>query len=164
MKGTLICLVIFTCLVWCDNVFAENVRSIGSDSESSGRDSEVESPRRAVLEHNGRSGFWFRRDVALEMLSDLREYPLRVQEVALLESALRLRTEQETRLREMVLLERETAVQATNALEIAERRVSEAESDRDVWWRRPILWVVVGIIATVVVEVIVLEIWKSLTD
>jgi len=115
--------------------------------------SEPEPPRRAVIAHEGAPGFWFRRDVALEMLADLRELPIRQRELALLNEQLELREGQVERLREMVGLEREAVERSLEAVEAAERRASEAEASRDVWWRNPALWVAVGVVVTVLLEV-----------
>jgi len=87
------------------------------------------------------------------MLADLRELPIRQRELALLNEQLELREGQVERLREMVGLEREAVERSLEAVEAAERRASEAEASRDVWWRNPALWVAVGVVVTVLLEV-----------
>ena len=114
---------------------------------------EDRSLRRAVVEHRGQSGFWFRRDVALEMLADLQELPLQRRMVSLMERELSIRGRQVERLREMVSLERTAVDRALEGLQAAARRASEAEASRDAWWRHPAFWVGLGVVFTVVLEV-----------
>ena len=53
-----------------------------------------------------------------------------------------------------VALAAQEAETATAALEAALRRAREAEEDRDAWYRAPALWFTVGVVATVVLEVV----------
>lgn len=47
----------------------------------------------------------------------------------------------------------EQAAVASAALEAALRRARDAEAERDAWWRSPILWLAVGVVLTVVLEI-----------
>lgn len=123
-----------------------------------------ESARRAVVEYQGEPGFWFRRDVALQMLADLQELPIRRQELTLIQEELELRDRQVERLREIVSLERGASQTAQDALGAALERASTAEGSRDAWWRSPWLWLTVGIVTTVVLEIAAVAVFAYVFD
>jgi hypothetical protein len=105
------------------------------------------------LIHEGNSGFWFPRGVALEILGDLRELPIRQRQIALLEEELELREGQLDRLREMVDLERRASQEAISGLDTTVERARNAEEALQAWWRSPLLWVGVGVVIAIALEV-----------
>jgi len=114
---------------------------------------EESSPQPVAIEHQGIRGFFFSRDIALRMLADLRELPLRVREIRILEEELEIRAGQISRLREMVSLEREATERALGGIDTAMNRAREAENLMRVWWRSPAFWLGVGIVATLALEI-----------
>lgn len=113
----------------------------------------VELTPRAALEYQGRPGFWFERSVALDMLADLSELPIRLREIQMLMEQLDIQDMRIERLDQMLVLERSAAVAATDAFQQAEERAREAEDALDAWWRSPLFLVAVGVVGTVLLEV-----------
>ncbi len=115
---------------------------------------EVQGGRRAALSHDGVDGFWFHGDVArclLQRYSLLAPFARRVE---LLEDRLRLQNERDALQERRVALAAQEAEAATEALEAAVRRAREAEEALDAWYRHPALWFTVGVVVTVVLEVV----------
>lgn len=94
------------------------------------------------------------------VLSRLRGLSLLLPYVHLMETRLRLVDERdELHARALALADRdaelagEQAAVASAALEAALRRARDAEAERDAWWRSPILWLAVGVVLTVALEI-----------
>jgi hypothetical protein len=100
--------------------------------------------RRAIIEHDGESGIWFRLDVARTMLADLEELPLIRLELESFAERLTIRDGQVERLRASVELAQEGERVAVEALQSALYAREETVRAYDVWWRSPALWAVVG--------------------
>jgi hypothetical protein len=115
---------------------------------------EVTENRRAVVVHGEDSGIWFHSDVARCLLGRLRLLPLLTQRVRLLDQRLTLSDERDALRTRQVALAGEEARIASDALEAAVRGRREAEEARDAWYRHPALWFTVGVVATVVLQVV----------
>lgn len=94
------------------------------------------------------------------VLSRLRGLSLLLPYVHLMESRLRLTDERDAlHARALALADRdaelagEQAAVASAALETALRRARDAEAERDAWWRSPILWLAVGVVLTIALEI-----------
>lgn len=107
---------------------------------------ELPGERRAVVEHQGAPGFWFRRDVALTMLCELRVLEQLRARVSLLESKLQLRDDQVERWGAMYALAVQGETRALAVVEAAQQEATRARDRVDAWYRHPILWVVAGIL------------------
>lgn len=115
---------------------------------------ELDTNRRAQLDHAGATGVWFHADLARCMLGRLELLPAYARHVRLLEERIQLADERDTlRTREVALATAE-ADAARTALEAAVRRAREAEADRDAWYRHPGLWAAVGAVVVIVLGVI----------
>jgi hypothetical protein len=115
---------------------------------------------RVPLQYQGAEGLWLRLDVAQALLADLQELPIRRREVTLLGEELELRSGQVERLRSMADLERAAAGEALTALHQAEQagaelrqQLEQARAAQAPWWRSPILWLSVGVVVAVGLEV-----------
>jgi len=105
----------------------------------------LEGPRRRATEQDGVVGFWFRRDVALHMICELRVAEQLRPRVRLLERQLEIRDAQVERLRQMYDLAAEGEERALGVVDTAQRDARRAREELDAWYRHPILWTVVGI-------------------
>lgn len=114
----------------------------------------IEANRRAALSHDGDQGFWFHGDVARCLLQRYSLVAPFAQRVELLEARLQLQSERDALQERRVALAVQEAETATGTLEAAVRRAREAEEARDAWYRSPALWFAVGVVATVVLEVV----------
>jgi hypothetical protein len=88
------------------------------------------------------------------MLGRLAALPEYAGRVRLLEGRLTLRDEGLALRDRQVALAEQEAETATGALEAAVRGRREAEEALDAWYRSPILWVVVGVVVTIALEVV----------
>lgn len=121
-------------------------------------------PLRVSVNHEGLPGVWFRADVAQTMIAASEELPGLRQEVQLLGEQLQLREDMMDRLRQIVDLARAATDRALDGLRVAVASVSSDESPRDVWWRSPILWSVVGVVAAVLLEVAAVAIFEYVSS
>lgn len=125
---------------------------------------EVTQGRRQLLEVEGQPGIWFHADVARCMAGRLALLPRYARHTRLLTQRLILSDERDgLRAREVALAAAE-ADTAGNALVAAERRAREAEEARDAWWRHPALWVAIGVVLTVAVEVAAVVILREVGE
>lgn len=131
----------------------EDIRDIEGYDDPSPLPQLVDITPRAALEHNGVRGFWFEREVALDMLADLSELPIRVREIAMLVEQLDIQDMRIERLDQMLALERSAAVAATDGLQQVEERAREAEQALDSWWRSPAFLITVGLVGAILLEV-----------
>lgn len=107
---------------------------------------EIHGPRRAAVEHEGTVGFWFRHDVALTMLCELRVLEQLRPRVALLEERLQIRDAQVERWSTMYELAVQGETRALGVVEAAQQEATRANDRIDAWYRHPALWVVVGLL------------------
>lgn len=107
---------------------------------------EIPGERRAVVEHQGAPGFWFRRDVALTMLCELRVLEQLRTRVSLLESRLQLRDDQVERWSTMYQLAVQGETRALAVVDAAQQEAARAHDRVDAWYRHPALWVVAGLL------------------
>lgn len=107
---------------------------------------ELPGERRAVVEYQGAPGFWFRRDVALSMLCELRVLEQLRTRVSLLEARLQLRDDQVERWGAMYELAVQGETRALAVVEAAQQEAARAQDRVDAWYRHPALWVVAGIL------------------
>jgi len=140
-------------IIYPTNSFAELIQN---ESE---RISQVEEDHQSrvnsirELQYSGVSGIWFPRRSALSLLADSRELRIQRRFVLLQGEELQLIRIQMNRLREIADMERNMFESANALAESAERRALEAETSRDAWWRHPALWVAVGVVITILLEV-----------
>lgn len=113
----------------------------------------VEVTPRAAVEHQGVPGFWFERSVALDMLADLSELPIRLREIQMLTEQLDIQDVRIERLDQMLALERSATIAATDGLQLVEERAREAEAALDSWWRSPAFLITVGVVSAILLEV-----------
>ena len=114
---------------------------------------DIPEPRRAHLDYNKIPGFWFQYDVALCMLDRLELFPKLVERVGLFEQRLELSNELIDKHREITALSNHARDKAESALNKAIKGRREAEEKLNHWTRSPLLWVGVGVGATVIVIV-----------
>lgn len=125
-------------------------RAYGQDSEPELPDvsgacaPELTAPRRAVLEHEGYSGIWFRSELAKCMLGRLQALPEYASYAKLLERRLSLSDDRTALLRRQVSLAERQAEEAEGALQAAERGRRRAEEELSAWHRSRALWAAVG--------------------
>jgi hypothetical protein len=120
--------------------------------------------RRAVLTHEGESGIWFHLEVARCLLGRLSALPEYARHVRLLEDRLSLGDERDAlRARQVALAEQE-AQAASEALEAAVRRAREAEEARDAWYRRPGLWLAMGVVLSVALQAVAVWAYSEVSE
>lgn len=127
-------------------LFTTNV--LAQDLPCGDPDSQHQAPRRAVVEHEGEQGVWFRMDVGKCLLKDVTELNERRYQVRLLEQQLQLRIEQKVLLDEAIKFSEQAKMSAITSLEASERRARKAEERANAWYKHPILWFVVGSLVT----------------
>jgi hypothetical protein len=118
--------------------------------------------RRAAVAHEGVPGLWFEREVARCMLGRVSILPLYVSRVGLLDQRLSLRNERDALQERLVALAEEGEQEAVGALEAAERGRREAVEELDAWYRHPALWVTIGGVVVVVLEVVAIWVFSEL--
>ena len=124
---------------------------------------EVEATRRALLEHAGVRGIWFRQEVAECMVRRLELLPAYARHVHLLEERLALADQRDAlRAREVALAVRE-ADAARGVLEAAERRAREAEEEAGAWYRHPAFWTGVGAVVVIALEAVAIWAFNQLS-
>lgn len=108
-------------------------------------------PEAVAMEREGHAGVWLPLDQAREALAALTTAPALEAQIRALEAQLRVREAQLDRYREANVLADRTRV-------LLEEAVDEAIAAREsalAWWRHPLLWGTVGVVAGIVAAVLV---------
>lgn len=115
----------------------------------------AEKPKTIRLEHNGNPGFWFPRDIAINLQKDVEELQSLRSLVKLQDQQLAVKVERLTLQKEIAATNKEAAVIAKNELATAIKLRREAEEDRDSFFAgKPWFWVALGAIAGIVTSVV----------
>jgi hypothetical protein len=115
---------------------------------------QVASNRHAAVVNSGEPGVWFHRTVADCMLGRLQLLPAYASRIRLLEERLTISDDRHALQLRQVSLAEHTAQIAEDALEAAVRRASNAEAERDAWYRAPLFWFIVGTLTAVVAGIV----------
>ena len=142
-------LFLLVALIWVAQCFPVRAQTLDEPCAP-----QVTQNRRTSLEVNGDAGFWFHTDVARCMLQRLTLLPQLNERVNLQEQRFSLVDERLSIEQERVTLAVQEAERATGALTAAVRGRREAQEALDAWYRAPALWVAVGVVLAVVLEVV----------
>jgi hypothetical protein len=103
-------------------------------------------PRRLTLRHNGVDGVWFRADVAERLLHDMQAAKLNTDLGELYTRRSALVDAELEAARRLFALAEQGEQRSTDALDRALFRIAELESERDVWYRSPAVWLTAGVV------------------
>lgn len=114
-----------------------------------------EKPKTVRLEHEGAPGFWFPRDIAIDLQKDVEEFRELKKLVKLQDQQLAVKIERLELQKEIAKTNKEAAVTAKNSLAKAIKLRREAEEDRDSFFAgKPWFWLSIGVIAGIVTSVV----------
>lgn len=110
------------------------------------------------LTHNGQEGIWFPAPMAKLILSDVKELEVTRDLVTDLRAKLDFKEERIVALKEALAASEssEKRMTATVAQAIADRDAATKKLNK--WYRHPALWASVGVVLTVVLEVVIIQI------
>jgi len=115
----------------------------------------TEKPKTISLEHDGNPGFWFPRDIAINLQKDVEELRELRKLAKLQDQQLAVKVERLTLQKEIAATNKAAATEAKNALATAVKLRREAEEDRDSFFAgKPWFWVALGAIAGIVTSVV----------
>ena len=140
---------LFTCTAWAQDPELPTVLELSQQCAP-----EVQENRRAVVEHSGQPGLWFQREVARCLLNRVAvTVPLAERVYLLTQENERKDRRHEFQL-EVTSQAEEGEQAAVGAVEAAVRGRREAEEERDAWYNSKGLWVGIGAVVTIILEVV----------
>lgn len=123
---------------------------------------ELRMDRKIPMEHEGMPGFWFHRELALAMLEELETSLLYQREISLISEQLIIRESQLEHQDKLIESERRILDRAVQTAKDEADRSRELEDRLHVWWRSPVLWVSVGVVLTIALEVAAMYLYSVL--
>ncbi len=116
------------------------------------------------LKYEGQDGNWFPREMAQQILADVKIVPLLKLEVGELKLKLELKDERILALKDAVTHAETAEKRAVDSFEAAihERDIAIAEVKK--WYRHPALWISVGIVTTVLIQIVAVKSFQAISD
>jgi len=112
--------------------------------------------------HGGLEGVWYPLDMARAFQADAEELVERRFQIEDLKKRLAIKDLRIGAYKEALGFEMQAMEKALSALQASEERAQTAEARQDAWYRSPALWVTVGVVLTVVVEVAAVKTFTAL--
>lgn len=116
------------------------------------------------LKYEGQDGFWFPRDMALEILADVKTNKLLKLEVEELKLQLDTRLERIEQWKEALHQSEVVEERFRAAMELAFTERDEAEAKLEVWYRHPAFLITVGAVGTILLEIAAVKVLQAAGD
>jgi hypothetical protein len=116
------------------------------------------------LKYEGEDGVWFPREMASRILADVKTNELLRLEVGELKLQLDTRMERIDSLKEALYQANLAEERAVDALDSAFTERDEAKAELRKWYRHPALWISVGIVGTVLLELVAVKTFQAVSD
>jgi len=137
---------------------------IASSSAAAQNEEGPPAPEAKKLVLDGEEGVWLPLTMAQDALADGKKIPELEAIIVELQKKIDTRGERIEACKEAVGYEERAVDKAMEAVAAAEQRAMLAEERLEVWYRHPGVLIGVGVVVTVVLEVVVIQVLKSVGD
>jgi hypothetical protein len=114
------------------------------------------------LEHEGVEGTWMPAPVAKKVLKDVKELRIIRPKMELLKENLQVKEERIIKWREAYVLAVAGEEAAIKGLDDCTALVIESQDEKEVWYKKPVVLIGIGVVFTIVLQVAAVAVFRAL--
>jgi len=116
------------------------------------------------LEYEGEEGMWFPSDMVSDMLFDIELARVLQTKVDVLEERVRAKEDRIILWKDINKKSEEKQLETMKILDKSIEKYEKMDLAKNKWWKHPALWVSVGVVLTVLVQVGSTQLFKAIDD